>query len=159
MTGTDLGPHLPMAVYYSQDTWNPQRIGALAVYCSDGRWGEAFDEFCHRHLNIPRYDRWAVAGGPACLVPREHNRDFCRNTWEQLDLLARVHQLDRIVLIAHYGCAFYAETLQQPAEKCLAAQLDDLRTGKEALRDWFKNMKVETYLAMRHDYQVSFHEV
>jgi hypothetical protein len=32
--------------------WHAERIGALAVYCSDGRWGEAFDEFCHRHLQL-----------------------------------------------------------------------------------------------------------
>ena len=61
----DLGPPLPMPVYTAHETWNPERIGALALYCSDGRWGEAFDEFCHKRLLIPRYDRWAVPGGPA----------------------------------------------------------------------------------------------
>ena len=67
----DLGPDLPLAVFTSTEHWHPERIGALAIYCSDGRWGEAFDEFCHRHLQIPRYDRLAVAGGPAWLAPRE----------------------------------------------------------------------------------------
>src|SRR5216110_1494616 len=64
-TGVDLGPDLPMPVFTSTEAWHAQRIGALAMYCSDGRWGEAFDEFCHKHLRIPRYDRWAVPGGPA----------------------------------------------------------------------------------------------
>jgi hypothetical protein len=155
----DLGPHLPMAVYYSQAPWKTQRMGALAVYCSDGRWGEAFDEFCHNHLQIPRYDRWAVPGGPACLVPREHNRDYCRTTWQQLDMLAQVHQLDRIVLIAHHGCAFYAEMLHRDPTGCLPTQIEDLHTGVQALRDWFKNMKVEAYLAMRQATYLSFHEV
>ncbi len=60
----DLGPKLPMAVFTSTEIWHPERIGALALYCSDGRWGEACDEFCHRCLQTPRYDRWAIPGGP-----------------------------------------------------------------------------------------------
>ena len=64
----DLGPDLPPLEYTCAERWQPERIGALALYCSDGRWGEAFDEFCHKHLLIPRYDRWAVPGGPAWLA-------------------------------------------------------------------------------------------
>src|SRR5437016_3250055 len=71
--GVELGPPLPMAIYTSTETWNAERIGALALYCSDGRWGEAFDDFCHRRLLIPRYDRWAVPGGPAWLVARDND--------------------------------------------------------------------------------------
>jgi len=59
--------HLP---FISTHLWNPERIGAIAIYCSDGRWGEAFDEFCHEGLHIPRYDRFAVPGGPLWLVMR-----------------------------------------------------------------------------------------
>src|SRR5438128_470117 len=59
---------LPPQRFVSGEEWNPQRIGALAMYCSDGRWGDAFDEFCHRSLQIPRYDRFAVPGGPAWLT-------------------------------------------------------------------------------------------
>ena len=48
--------HLP---FTSTHPWNPERIGAMAIYCRDGRWGEAFDEFCHERLHIPRYDSFA----------------------------------------------------------------------------------------------------
>ena len=58
-------------LFTSRHPWNPERIGALAIYCSDGRWGEAFDEFCHEGLRIPRYDRFAVPGGPLWLVMRD----------------------------------------------------------------------------------------
>src|SRR6516225_7323020 len=71
---TSMGPHLPMAAYHALEGWHPERIGALALYCSDGRWGEAFDEFCHHHLMIPRYDRWAVPGGPAWLADPDDSR-------------------------------------------------------------------------------------
>ena len=66
----DLPPDLPVSVFTSMEPWRHERIGALALYCSDGRWGEAFDEFCHKHLLIPRYDRWAVPGGPAVVAGR-----------------------------------------------------------------------------------------
>jgi len=59
------------APFISTHPWNPERIGAMAIYCSDGRWGEAFDEFCHEGLRIPRYDRFAVPGGPLWLVMRD----------------------------------------------------------------------------------------
>src|ERR1043165_9244901 len=95
----ELSHQLPMAAYHATERWEPERIGALAFYCSDGRWGEAFDEFCHKHLQIPRYDRWAVPGGPACLVRRDDNADLFRTTHEQLDLLVRTHELERLVLI------------------------------------------------------------
>src|SRR5882724_2654125 len=102
------------AAFEASEPWNPQRIRALAMYCSDGRWGDAFDEFCHDRLWIPRYDRFAVPGGPAWLSEPRQNpspgyRSLSGAAWEQLSLLVRVHELQRIVLIAHYGCAFYME--------------------------------------------------
>ena len=40
----------------------------------------------------------------------------------------KAHELKRIVLITHYGCAAYLEQLQRKADDCLPAQLEDLRT-------------------------------
>jgi Putative carbonic anhydrase len=154
----ELGPDLPMAVFTSTEHWNPQRIGAVAIYCSDGRWGEAFDEFCHQHLQIPRYDRLALAGGPACFAPRDEKaRLLCEAALEQITFLVRIHELKRIVLITHYGCAAYTERLQQKAEDCLPSQLEDLRAVSETLQRWFPGIRVEAYLAMRKGSAFSFH--
>src|SRR6266571_4324814 len=99
-----LGPELPMPVFTSMEVWNPERIGALAIYCSDGRWGEAFDEFCHKRLQIPRYDRMAIAGGPAWLATQAEKSDELYEAMrQQLSFLVKVHELDRIVLIGHHG--------------------------------------------------------
>lgn len=84
-SSVELGPDLPMAVFTSTERWNTERIGAIAIYCSDGRWGEGFDEFCHKHLQLPRYDRLALAGGPACFAPRDEKGTACAklfsNNW------------------------------------------------------------------------------
>src|SRR5262249_16718293 len=151
--------HLRAPCFTSTELWNPQRIGALVMYCSDGRWGEAFDEFCHRRLLIPRYDRWALPGGPICLLPRDSGDGFCRGVWEQLDFLVRAHGLRGVVLIAHHGCAFYTDLLREEPDDCLLDQVDDLQSAAGALRSWFPDIGVESYLAMRRGPSRSFHEV
>src|ERR1041384_5124743 len=109
----EIGPELPLAVFTSTERWQPERIGALALYCSDGRWGEAFDEFCHKHLQIPRYDRWAVPGGPAWLASSQDEPVFFQAARQQIDFLVRVHELELIVLITHFGCAHYTHQQQK----------------------------------------------
>ena len=154
-----LGPRLPMAAYHALERWHPERIGAMALYCSDGRWGEAIDEFCHRHLQIPHYDRWAVPGGPAWIAEPADDPSLLRTTRVQLDFLVRAHELERLVLLTHYGCAWYGHRLQRPPDECLPAQAADVQAAAATLRDWYPDLRVEAYLAMRRDEWVSFHQL
>jgi hypothetical protein len=148
-----------MADFTSHERWNEERIGALALYCCDGRWGEAFDDFCHRRLLIPRYDRWAVPGGPAWLIPRANGPDCSQATREQLDFLVRVHELERIILITHYGCAYYGELFHKTAEECLPIQMEEACTAAELLRKALPGLTIEPYLAMRIGQTLSFHHL
>src|SRR5260370_9302958 len=149
-----LGPDLPIAVFHSMDPWHPERIGALALYCSDGRWGEAFDEFCHKHLQIPRYDRWATPGGPAWLATGD-----APAAPEQIDFLVRAHDLEQTVLITHFVCAHYGHRLQRSPRDCLPAQVEDTHTAARTLRGWYPDLRVSAYLAMRHGSCLSFHQL
>jgi hypothetical protein len=158
-TTIELGPHLPMAAYHAMERWQPERIGAMALYCSDGRWGEAFDEFCHRHLQIPRYDRLAVPGGPAWIAAYGKDPAQGRTTRTYMDFLVRAHELERVVLITHYGCAWYGHLLNHTPDECLAPQSIDIRTAAAVLRDWYPDLRVEGYLAMRKQAVVSFHQL
>jgi hypothetical protein len=155
----DLGPDLPVEVFTSTEPWFSERIHALALYCSDGRWGLAFDEFCQRSLQIPRYDRWAVPGGPAWLAVRAESDEFAQTAHEQLDFLVKIHELDRIILITHYACALYGQRLQRTPEECLTEQMKDVHCAAEVLRNWYPGMRVEGFLAMRRDRSLSFHEL
>jgi hypothetical protein len=158
---------LPPERFKATELFDPKRIGAVVMYCSDGRWGDAFDEFCRRSLQIPRYDRFAVPGGPAWLTiaQAQKKEDDCpsleaslsRSAWENLGLLVRVHELSRIVLVAHYGCAFYVERYKKPADDVLPIQLADLQRARNAVRERFPRLTVETYMAMRHDERLCFH--
>jgi hypothetical protein len=155
----DLGPNLPLADFTSSWRWDEDRIHAMALYCSDGRWGLAFDEFCQKHLRIPRYDRWAVPGGPAWLLPSGDETGFLQAARLQLDFLVQAHGLERIVLISHYGCAYYAQRLQLPPDECLAFQKEDLRRAAGTLRGWYPDIGIENFIAMRSGSQLSFHGV
>ncbi len=151
---------LPEPIFTARDPWNPERIHAMAIYCSDGRFGEAFDEFCHQKLEIPRYDRFAVPGGPAWINPSvAAAQDLYRSARAQLDFLVRVHDLERIVLITHSPCAFYAEHLQKGPHECLEAQFSDTHTAAQRLRLWFPKIQVEGYLAHRDQQAISFHPI
>jgi hypothetical protein len=154
----ELSHRLPMAAYHATERWHPERIGALALYCSDGRWGEAFDEFCHRHLQIPRYDRCAMPGGPAWLTGPT-NEALVQAARAQLDFLVKAHELERIVLITHFGCAWYGQKLGRSAEDCLEAQFKDVESAAATLRGWYSGLSVEAYLAMRMNDWLSFHPI
>lgn len=159
---------LPPERFRTGEPWNEQRIRALAMYCSDGRWGDAFDDFCHRSLQIPRYDRFAVPGGPAWLTAwkglrgseeksSERQANLSMAAWDNLGLLIQAHDLQRIVLVAHYGCAFYMKMLKKDADGVLPVQLDDLKKARAAVKERFPKLSVETYLAMRQGTRMSFH--
>src|SRR5262249_53307072 len=69
----------------------------------------------------------------------------------QLDFLVRAHELSRVVLLPHFGCAVYGHRLGRPAAECLPAQVEDLRVAATTLRRWYPGMLVEGYLAMRSE--------
>jgi hypothetical protein len=147
-------------VFHSKHPWEEARIRAVAIYCSDGRWGEAFDEFCHHHLKLPRYDRFAAPGGPAWLAMRHISLLTAYSAArDHLRFLVEVHELQQVVLISHYGCAVYAELTGLDAEGCLPAQEEDLGTAAANLRGWFPALGVRAFLATRQGARIQFHPV
>jgi hypothetical protein len=64
-----------------------------------------------------------------------------------------------VVLITHYGCAWYGERLELGPAECLPAQKGDLKTAAATLRSWHPSLRVEGYLAMRRDAHLSFHQL
>jgi hypothetical protein len=129
------------------------RIHAASIYCSDGRVGEQIDEFLHEGLHLPRYDRLAMPGGPAC---------YCGGVWEghsaerQLDFLCRVHGLERVVLIAHQGCAFYSDWLKVPEDELERRQIEDVAKAVARIRQAHPTLAIESYFLRRSETQMWF---
>jgi hypothetical protein len=136
-----------------------ERVGAAAVYCSDGRYGEQMDDFLHNGLLLPHYDRVAVPGGAACLAdhtPAMRERGAMQR---QLQFLMVAHELSRIVLIAHQDCGFYKQNVhhyrlkQKPLRDF---QFADLRRAAEIIRTWEPFPHVDAYLARQDGDKVWF---
>ena len=149
-------PEIPARpAYISPLPFDEERVGAAAIYCSDGRFGEQMDEFLHQGLGLPRYDRVAAPGGAACLA--DHMMFYHeKNSMErQLSFLIDSHQLRRLVLIAHEGCGFY-KGLWMGGHSIEQQQAADLHRAAEALRSRHAGLKVEMYFARKVDGRVAF---
>ena len=133
--------------YESQLPYERQRIHAGAIYCSDGRIGEHFDDFLQNGLKLPRYDRIALPGGPACLAghPQAHLEE--QGVVDELNFLVQSHGLKRIVLIAHAGCAFYTDRLELRDRRLELVQRADLVRAAAFLHRVTKIDDVDAYFA------------
>jgi hypothetical protein len=136
-------------VFESSVRFDGERIRAAALYCSDGRFGGPIDDFLHNGLKLPRCDRLVAPGGAAALAGhflafREEDGLF-----EQLRFLIRVHDLTRLVLIAHQDCAYYAERLHVPLAQLETRQREDLQTAAERLRSFSRGLVVEEFFARK----------
>jgi hypothetical protein len=134
-------------LYESPTPYEQARIHAAAMYCSDGRVGEQIDEFLHRGLGLPRYDRLAVPGGPACLSGSLTTFLEGRAMEEALRFLIRVHDLHQVVLIAHEGCAYYRDTLGVPERAVTTEQRRDLEKAVATVRRLRDGLGVTAFLA------------
>jgi hypothetical protein len=141
--------------YTSRHPFDEERVGAAAVYCSDGRFGEQMDEFLHEGLGLPRYDRVAIPGGAACLAG--HGRAaFERAALErQLRFLIESHALTRVVFIAHQDCLFYRGI--PLGKRTIAEQQSiDLVKAAECVKLWCPHVEIDSYLARRVEGRVTF---
>lgn len=136
-----------------------QRIGAAAIYCSDGRIGQQMDDFLHNALNLPRYDRLVVPGGPGCLAGHFVAYREEQALVEHLRFLCRVHEIERVVLIAHQHCAFYIDRLELTRATMLKQQVTDLSNAARRIAEVDSKLQVDGYLALLEDGRVRFQPV
>ena len=146
-------------MFDSRTPYEPERIHAAAIYCSDGRLGEHFDDFVINGLKLPRYDRLALPGGPAALADHPETRLEHAAVADELKFLVEVHGLERIVLIQHQNCAFYTRRLGLEGFDVERQQRDDLEAAAEFVRKTSGVSRVDTYFARRFDAAVRFEPV
>jgi hypothetical protein len=137
-------------VYGSPIQFDENRIGAAAVYCSDGRFGEHFDDFLHNALKLPRYDRLALPGGAACLAGHFLAFKDEEALLDQLRFLIRVHGIERVVLVAHQDCAFYTQRLHVSPAQVEEKQREDMEAAVRRVQTFALGLTVDTYFARKH---------
>ena len=148
-----------MSVYESSHPYDPARIRAAAIYCSDGRVGAHFDDFVQNGLSLPRYDRLALPGGPACLAGHTEAHLEEQGVVDELKFLVDVHGLTRVVLIAHEACAFYGQRLNLPAPYLEPQQRIDLVKAAGFIRRMTPIRRVEAHYARHVGGRVIFEPV
>jgi hypothetical protein len=137
------------AVYESSTRFDENRIHAAAIYCSDGRFGDHFDEFLHNSLGLPRYDRLAVPGGAACLAGHFLAFREEEGVAEQLRFLVKVHGIQRVVLVAHQDCAFYTQRLHVSPLQIETQQREDIQTAARRIRSFAPGLVVDAFFARK----------
>lgn len=150
---------MPDPVYDCPLPYNRSRIHAAAIYCSDGRAGEHFDDFLQSGLALPRYDRVALPGGPACLAghPQAHLEE--QGVVDELKFLVEVHGLKRIVLVAHEACAFYASRLGLEGRRLELVQKADLVRATAFVHRVTSIERIEAYFARVIEGRMRFESV
>ncbi|HZW06014.1 MAG TPA: carbonic anhydrase [Phycisphaerales bacterium] len=138
---------MPKAGYITSQPFEHERIGAAAIYCSDGRYNEQFDEFLHNHLKLPRYDRLVVPGGPAALAGHFSSYRDEEVMVEHLRFLIEGHELDRVVMIAHRGCGYYRKRLMVSERRLRAQQVEDLVKAAARVRTISRGVAVSGFIA------------
>jgi Putative carbonic anhydrase len=135
--------------FTSSVPFDPDRIRAAAVYCSDGRFGEQCDELLQTELRLPRYDRLAVPGGAACLASHFPTYREEEGVRAQLRFLIEVHQLRTVVLIAHEDCAFYTERLRISPLQLETQQREDMKKAVLRVQSISRSVEVVAYFARK----------
>lgn len=145
--------------YESQLPYHTKRMHAAAVYCSDGRVCEQYDDFLQHGLSLPRYDRVALPGGPACLAGYAQARIEEAGVLDELKFLVEAHGLKRVVLIQHEDCAFYKVRLDAAPTTLEQLQKADLIRAAYAIRRVVDLDTIEGFFARRTDKGVRFEPV
>lgn len=134
-------------VFRSTIAYDPARPGALAISCSDGRFAKAVNELllCEGHGNI---DTLTLPGGVALLsyTSATHSeRDAVRRA---LQFMFLHHDIRRVFLIGHHGCAYYREHLRgMSVESIERRQLEDLRDSARAVARLRPGLRLDLYFA------------
>lgn len=145
--------------YTSQLPYSAERVHAAAIYCADGRVGEHFDDFMQNGLKLPRYDRIALPGGPACLAGHVQARLEEQGVVDELKFLIEAHKLSRVVLIQHEACAFYANRLAVRQQSMEQLQIADLARAAFSIRHWTGLERIEGYFCRRKPEGIVFEPI
>ncbi|MCS6829052.1 MAG: hypothetical protein RMM08_06040 [Armatimonadota bacterium] len=116
----------------------------LAIYCSDGRFAPACEQFIQQALGEAWYDRFTVPGGAAWLCLDA--LDLCQFeiARRHISFLVKAHGIQRVILIAHQHCGFYEQRCLSP-ERIEQKQKADLQAATCLLREEHPCLKIEAY--------------
>jgi len=104
--------------------WHDAKVSTLAIWCSDCRFQQQFDQFLRAGLGAEAFDKIAVPGGPQFLLDDDRPKfGWAGRRW--LRFLVEHHEIKTVVCIGHEDCGWYKD-------------LTGGALGREALNDAVK---------------------
>src|SRR5207253_1877660 len=116
-------------------------------------------DFLQNGLGLPRYDRVALPGGPACLAGYDEAKVEQVGIVDELRFLIEAHSLTRLVLIQHQACAFYTARLKVSDSQLELLQRADLVRAAYFIRHVTPLERIDAFFARRADDAVVFEPV
>ena len=140
------------------ETLKTEFAHTLAIYCSDGRFAPACEQYIRETLGEEWFDRFVVPGGAGgfclnALSVWKHHLPLCHSGF-----LIEAHAVRRVILIAHEDCGFY-QRFKLSLEETVSKQIEDLRATMRCLRQEYPGMVVEAYYLRVADGQPIFEPV
>ncbi len=129
--------------------------GVLVIHCSDPRFQGAFHDFVTHELQLEKYALLAVPGGPQFLTALEYLPKFSWAGWRWMKFLKKLGNTDRVILIAHDDCRWYAE-LPLIGAFVRDKQVRDARAVCSELGERLGTSRVEMYWARMEGDRIRF---
>lgn len=143
--------------FVAKTNFVPAHPHSLAIYCSDGRFTQAVEEFL-AHLGHATLDTLTFPGGPALLSPATSYSER-ESMVRASSFLIAGHEIRHVVLIAHAGCGYYRDRYAGMAPEAIEAkQLADLSAAREALLLTHPTLDVRTQYLRVAGAKVQFEE-
>lgn len=137
-------------VYVSHTKWSESSDHTLAIYCSDPRFREAFQNFLI-HKGLRRYDRIVVPGGCKQILSKSSPLR------SQIRLLDKLHKFQKVIVIAHYECGFYKNQYPEKQNREIQEkETHDLHKFASLIQSMLPEVAVETYFAKQRDQKIAF---
>jgi hypothetical protein len=114
--------------------FEPSHPSTLAIYCSDGRFTHAVEDYCE-DLGHERIDTMTLPGGPALLVSGTADLSEVHVVSRAAHFLIEAHAIKQVFLFAHDGCGFYRTRCGRLGDQAIRRlQVENLRAAHADLR-------------------------
>ena len=139
--------------------FDPTHPSTLAIYCSDGRFTHAVEDYCE-DLGHERIDTMTLPGGPALLASGPADLSEVHVFSRAAHFLIEGHGIKQVFLVAHAGCGFYRARCGRLADEAVRRlQIDNLRAAHASLRRHYPRLTVTCCYAATDGDAVTFTDV
>lgn len=124
-------------------------VDALVLSCMDFRMVEPIHAYLRERGLYRDYDHVILAGASAGVVTG-HFASWAQTFWDHVETAIAVHQIRRVIVIDHRGCAAYNVMLGRcidadPAHE-RAVHIDHLHRLRDQIRERYPRLEVELLL-------------